>query len=280
MGALTLGLIAALCWGVHDTLVRYISQQVGVFPSLFPVLVTGCIMSAGLALALDTTGITAQARGLAVLSGIVFGITGLSFYKALSIGPVRLVAPVVASFPILSVGWAVTNGQGVSLWQWAAVLIIVGGCGVVAVTSEDADSTGRSRTSAVLWSILAAIGFATSFALGQQSMAAGTEMMAIATARVGAVAVVGGLALILRQSVIPARSALPILIVMGVLDAIAIGAIMLAGSFAFPYFASVAASTFGVFTIILAAVFLKEAVTGVQWLGIVVVFSAIGYLAI
>ncbi|WP_415402315.1 EamA family transporter [Tateyamaria sp. SN3-11] len=279
MGALTLGLIAAFCWGVHDTLVRYISQRVGVFPSLFPVLVTGCVMTAVLAVGLDTGSITSEAGWFAILSGIVFGVTGLSFYKALAIGPVRVVAPVVASFPILSVGWAVLNGQAVTGWQWLAVLVIVAGCGFVAVTSAEDETTGP-KASAIIWSVLAAVGFAASFALGQLSIAHGTEMMAIAMARIGAVAVVALLALVLRQSVIPVRGALPVLMVMGVLDAIAIGAVMLAGSFAYPAFASVAASTFGVLTIILAAVFLREAVARIQWAGILVVFAAIGYLAL
>ena len=279
MGALTLGLIAAFCWGVHDTLVRYISQRVGVFPSLFPVLVTGCVMTGLLALFLDTGNITARAGMLAILSGIVFGVTGLSFYKALAIGPVRVVAPVVASFPILSVGWAVVNGQAVTAWQWLAVLVIVGGCAFVAVTSAEDEGAGP-KTSAIFWSVLAAIGFALSFALGQVSIDEGTDLTAIAMARVGAVVVVVLLALVLRQPLMPVRSALPVLMVMGVLDAIAIGAVMLAGSYAYPAFASVAASTFGVLTIILAAVFLKEAVGRIQWVGIIVVFAAIGYLAL
>ncbi|WP_299685968.1 DMT family transporter [uncultured Tateyamaria sp.] len=278
MGALTLGLIAAFCWGVHDTLVRYISQKVGVFPSLFPVLVTGCVMTAVLSPALDTARIGGDATWLALLSGAVFGLTGLSFYQALKIGPVRVVAPIVASFPILSVGWAVANGQVVTGWQWLAVVVIVAGCSAVALTSVDRDTTGP-RASAVVWSILAAIGFAVSFALGQLSIAQGTEMTAIALARFGAVAVVVALALALRQPLLPVRRAVPVLIVMGVLDAIAIGAVMLAGGYAYPAFAAVAASTFGVLTIILAAVFLGEAVARAQWLGIVVVFAAIGYLA-
>jgi len=279
MGALTLGLIAAFCWGVHDTLVRYISQSVGVFPSLFPVLVTGCVMTGVLSLVLETQTIQASAAWYATLSGVVFGVTGLSFYKALAIGPVRVVAPVVASFPILSVGWAVVNGQAVTVWQWLAVVIIVGGCAWVAVTSAEDDANGPGG-SAVVWSVMAAIGFATSFALGQMSIAEGTEMSAIALARVGAVAVVAMLALVMRQSLWPGVGALPVLMVMGVLDAVAIGAVMLAGGYAYPAFASVAASTFGMLTIILAAVFLKEAVAGKQWIGILIVFAAIGYLAV
>ncbi|WP_299196371.1 DMT family transporter [uncultured Tateyamaria sp.] len=279
MGALTLGLIAAFCWGVHDTLVRYISQRVGVFQSLFPVLVSGCIATTILAGALGAGGLATDAAVSAVLSGVIFGLTGATFYKALAIGPVRVVAPIVASFPILSVGWAVTNGQTVTALQWIAVLIVVVGCGFVAATSKD-DTGAGAQPAAILWSALAAVGFAVSFAVGQLSVDGGSEMTAIAVARVAAVSVVGVAALILRQPVIPAKSALSVLAVMGVLDATAIGAVMLAGSFAYPAFASVAASTFGVLTIILAAVFLREAVARIQWFGILVVFVAIGYLAV
>ena len=279
MGALTLGLVAAFCWGVHDTLVRYISQRVGVFQSLFPVLVSGWVATTVLAVALGADGIATAAGGYAVASGITFGLTGAAFYRALAIGPVRVVAPIVASFPILSVGWAVMNGQAVTALQWCAVLVVVAGCGFVAATSKD-DAGAGARPSAIGWSVLAAIGFALSFALGQLSVEGGAEMTAIAVARVAAVCVVGLRALILRQSVVPERSALPILMVMGVLDATAIGAVMLAGSYAYPAFASVAASTFGVLTIILAALFLREAVARIQWVGILIVFAAIGYLAV
>ncbi|WP_299297043.1 DMT family transporter [uncultured Tateyamaria sp.] len=279
MGALTLGLIAALCWGVHDTLVRYISQRVGVFQSLFPVLVSGCIATTGLALILGAGGLAGNAGLYAAASGVIFGLTGAAFYRALAIGPVRVVAPIVAAFPILSVGWAVMNGQEVTVLQWGAVLIVVAGCGFVAATSKDEDGAG-AQPAAIMWSVLAAVGFSVSFAMGQLSVEGGAEMTAIAAARVGAVAVVGLLAVVLRQPVMPPASALPILVVMGVLDAIAIGAVMLAGSFAYPAFASVAASTFGVLTIILAAVFLREAVARIQWVGILIVFAAIGYLAV
>ncbi|WP_415918987.1 EamA family transporter [Tateyamaria sp. SN6-1] len=279
MGALTLGMIAAFCWGVHDTLVRYISQRVGVFQSLFPVLVSGCVATAALALILGAEGLPSDATGYAVASGVVFGLTGAAFYKALAIGPVRLVAPIVASFPILSVGWAVMNGQAVTGLQWLAVVVVVAGCGFVAATSKD-DTGAGTQPAAIVWSMLAAIGFAVSFALGQLSVSGGAEMTAIAVARVAAVGVVAAVALLARQSVIPERSALPILVIMGVLDATAIGAVMFAGTFAYPAFASVAASTFGVLTIILAAVFLREAVARVQWIGILIVFAAIGYLAV
>lgn len=279
MGALTLGLIAAFCWGVHDTLVRYISQRVGVFQSLFPVLVSGCIATTILAGTLGAGGLATDAAVYAVLSGVIFGLTGATFYKALAIGPVRVVAPIVASFPILSVGWAVMNGQTVTGFQWIAVLIVVTGCGFVAATSKD-DTGAGAQPAAILWSALAAIGFAVSFAVGQLSVEGGSEMTAIAVARVAAVGVVGAAALILRQPIVPAKSALLVLAVMGLLDATAIGAVMMAGSFAYPAFASVAASTFGVLTIILAAVFLREAVARIQWLGILVVFAAIGYLAV
>jgi len=45
-------------------------------------------------------------------------------------------------------------------------------------------------------------------------------------------------------------------------------------------FAAVAASTFGMITIILAWLFLKERMTPGQWFGVAICFFGIGYLAL
>ncbi len=48
MSALSLGLLAALCWGFHDLAVRYISQSVSVIAALMAVLVAGALLQFGL----------------------------------------------------------------------------------------------------------------------------------------------------------------------------------------------------------------------------------------
>jgi drug/metabolite transporter (DMT)-like permease len=47
-----------------------------------------------------------------------------------------------------------------------------------------------------------------------------------------------------------------------------------------PEYAVVASSIFGLITVILARIFLSETMTSRQWLGCLVTFAAIGYLAL
>ena len=44
MSSLALGAIAALAWGVHDILVRFVSQRVSVSAAMFTVLLTGIVL--------------------------------------------------------------------------------------------------------------------------------------------------------------------------------------------------------------------------------------------
>ena len=43
MGALELGLLAAMCWGFHDVCVRFISQKTPISACIFIVLIVGLI---------------------------------------------------------------------------------------------------------------------------------------------------------------------------------------------------------------------------------------------
>ncbi len=279
MGALTLGLIAAVCWGVHDICVRYVSHRTGILPAFFTVLFVGCLIVVPLAFWIDGEWPDSHATKFALMSGVMFGFAGTAHFKAFSIGPVRLVAPIIGAYPALSVGWAVFNGEPISILQWGAVFLIIGGVGFVAASSDE-EKSEQNTLEAILWSVLAGTCFAITFALGQIATAGGDELVTIAIARVAALGVVLAIAIALRSKFIPQRGQLPVLAMMGCLDATALGAVMIAGGQDNPEFAAVAASTFGLLTVVLAWLFLKEKMTARQWLGVLLVFAAIGYLAL
>ena len=109
---------------------------------------------------------------LALLSGALFGLAALAHYKAFSIGPVRLVAPIIGSYPILSVGWAMLTGTPISVLQWMAVGLVISGVGYVAI-SDDKEADWQDPKPAILWSIAAGTGFAITFAVGQAAVAHG-----------------------------------------------------------------------------------------------------------
>ncbi|MGB0438745.1 MAG: MBOAT family O-acyltransferase, partial [Paracoccaceae bacterium] len=139
MNALALGLIAALCWGIHDITIRYLSRSVPILAALLCVLVVGAVFQIGI-LGVRQPDVVIPMRALlyASLAGVAFLIASMGLYFAFERGPVRVVAPVIASYPILSIGFAVAGGSRVSLWQGLAVVVILVGVALVATPTSTA----------------------------------------------------------------------------------------------------------------------------------------------
>ena len=89
----------------------------------------------------------------------------------------------------------------------------------------------------------------------------------------------GALALIFRAPVRALGGAGPTLVMMGVLDAGAIGLVTASASLPNPEYAAISSSLFGVLTILLAWKILKESVAPLQWAGIATVFGGIAVLS-
>lgn len=281
MLALGLGLIAALCWGIHDVCVRKVSQDTPLMASLLTVLVAGTVFQAAILLVSGEGGsIPHPAQTYAILSGICFLIASLGLYGAFQRGPVRLVAPIIASFPILSVGWAAARGTHISAMEWGAVLAVLLGVSIVAILSDDGASDTPPRGRTILYSIIASIGFGSTFAIGQLATEIAAELPVSLITRVTSILLLIALMMFWRLPFWPGRAALPILIVMGCLDGIALLSVLSAGGLPDAQYAAVASSVFGLLTIVMAWMFLKERMTLVQWGGVALSFSGIGYLAL
>lgn len=280
MNALALGLLAALAWGVHDLCVRHVSQRTSILAALATVLAVGAALVLPVAVWHgDWQAMTATAYGFAGLSGLLFSLACLGLYKAFEIGPVRLVAPVVGAYPVLTMALAGLGGATVTGGQWLAALAVIFGIGIVGALTHEGDSNG-SRGIAISWAVLGAVGFAGTFAAGQYAARAGADLPVLMATRICALMFVLAPLLLARAGMEGVSRQLPLLAAMGALDAVALGAIMLASDLPNPQFAAVAAATFGVITIILASLLFKERMRGGQWIGVVLTFVGIGYLAL
>lgn len=281
MSALFLGLIAALCWGFHDICVRFLSQKTPITGCIFVVLTTGLIFHLGL---MTITGgfqpITSQAIWLSLAAGVFFVIATFGLYFAFQRGPVRVVAPLIAAYPILSVAWATLNGTAISPLQWVAVLAIVIGVAVVAALSDTSNDEAPPLGPTVLYSLIAAVGFAGTFALGQMAADLTHEMPSTLVTRVLAVSLTALILVVAKQPFWPGKSAMPWLIAMGCADGVALWCVLSAGALPDAQYASVASSMFGLLTIVLAWAFLKERMTLPQWGGCILAFAGVGYLAL
>lgn len=280
MLALIAGLTAACAWAVHDLLVRKIGQEAAILPMMLVVLAAGSVALVGPALIWGSWGqMTGPALGYAVGAGFayVLGMGGL--YRAFSLAPVRLVAPILGSFPMISLGFAALGGKAVSGAEVAAVLAIVGGIAVVALTSGEGHAGTSRPGTAMLWSAAGTVGFATTFWFAQEAARLGGEWPAILLPRLVAMVLVGGLILANRSPVGQLRGSGRLLMMMGVLDAFAIGLVTASASLPNPEYAAISSSLFGVLTILLAWRILKERVAPMQWAGIVTVFVGIAVLS-
>jgi len=277
MLSLLFGLIAALCWGLHDFLVRKVSQHGTAAPLLFVVMTAGALALAPLSVLTGWQDMTPRATLIAMASGVSFAGASLGLFRAFAIGPVRLVAPICGAFPMVTMGLALLQGRSIPALEWIAVLAVIAGIGLVA--RQSGDTVSPNRRAAILWAGFGALCFALTFHLGQIAAEAGGELPATLISRLVALSLVTIYLLTSRTSLAPTRPYLKTLGLMGLLDATALTCVLAAGSLPHPEYAAVASAIFGIITILLAWRFLHERMQPIQWLGVVVVFAGIATLA-
>ncbi|MEO8243162.1 MAG: DMT family transporter [bacterium] len=277
MAALLMGLVAALAWGVHDLLVRRIAQGAEVMP----------MVAVEMAVAALWTGLLAVAFGSwdgggawpAMASGVIYCVGIYGLYKAFALAPVRLVTPIMASFPLLSLALAVAEGRTVTPGDWLASVAVVGGIVVVAAFYRADGMSADHKGRAMLWALVGAAGFGGSFAFGQMATRAGDSLTMIALGRATSVVVMALVVVAGRYPLAPLRPFRMPLVAIGTLDGLALALVFGAGHLPHAEYAAVTASLFGVVTILLAWRFLGEKVSPGQWFGIAVIFAAVAKLS-
>ena len=206
----------------------------------------------------------------------------MCLFAALASGPISLAIPVAMSYPASTVVVFAAVGIYPTLHQLFAVLAILGGAALVAVTepAETHSATpGRIRRT-ITFALLAHVIFLFSVLAGQS---ASQEIGALQSAWVSRI---GGTALVLPFLFFGGKisqislGALPLIAAMGLLDVLGMSALFAAGRTEQPELATVCSAAAGAITVILAAVFLKETVRPGRWVGIALVFSGVSALSL
>lgn len=281
MSALSLGIIAAFAWGFHDICVRYLSQRTPLMASLLVVLIFGLLFHIGVMVVDDGFApLTPQTTWMALVSGTFFLMASLGLYGAFQRGPVKLVAPIIASYPVLSLAWALARGAQITAWQWGAVIAIIVGVSLVAALAQHDDEDNPPAGPTIAFSLVAAVGFAGTFAVGQYASEISGHLPVTLVTRIMALALLIGAMGALHLPFWAGWRALPVLALMGIADGIALLCLLAAGGLPDAQYAAVASSCFGLLTILMAWTFLREKMTPPQWVGCAIAFSGIGYLAL
>lgn len=247
---------------------------------LLSVLAIGAGLQAAALLISGTNPVRVDALVLAVSAGIAFLLANVGLYYSFARGPVRLVSPIIACFSVISVGIAVLEGTQLQISHAIAIGVLMLGITIVGLFTPEDDQEFPSLGPTIGFAVLAAFGFAGTFKLGQLAAEASTDLSASLISRLTALVLLGSVLSWSGKPIAPGWAAVLPLIGMGILDSVAIFSVISAAPLPNPEYAAVATSTFGLLTIVLAWGLLKEAMSTAQWVGCLLAFSAVGYLAL
>ena len=284
MSAALWGLMTACSWGGSDFLARFSGRAIGHRLTLLGMLTVGSVAlslfvwASGLSLVWDSRGLW-----LLLLTGVGIMFATLMLYHALARGPVTVVSPIVGSYPALNVVLALVLGVRPSAIEWAAMLGVMLGVAVVARAARSFEQYGIYDREFLRRSILIALGSAFWFAVGIAAAQHAAEIYGeLQTVLFGRWISLAALALLLlwrRETVrLPARI-LPLLLLQGLLDSGGYLTLLYGSSGEGAVIAVVVSSCFGAVTVLLARIFLREAMSLAQWLGILLIIAGVATLS-
>ncbi len=278
------GAFAALSLGTGDFAGRYSARALGPGVAYFAVLTVGSVILSGW-VALSDLALVPDFRHawLLLINGVATAVMTVLLYAGLARGPVGVVAPFVASHPVLVIAFWVALGAAPSPLQWIAMAATIGGVVIVAKAAGEARVRSPVLAAELRMTLLLAGGACLAHAVmvvsGQAAVAHYGELQTLWLGRLIGLAALGLTFLLRRRAPrIPLRW-VPLVAAQGVLDAAGY-MILFAGSQGVGReIAAVTASAFGAVTTILARVVLREAMSGIQWVGVAVIFLSIAVLS-
>jgi len=288
MGIL-LGLATALSWGSADFFARYATRKMGTFRTMLYMQFFGFLLITIALRWLGGWGHLADGSGWrpwawGILAGLLNTSSTLALYRSFEIGKMSIVAPISASYPVLTTLLSVLTGERLTLLRIVGIALAVLGVILVARGEakhpESAATEGNEDSASNLgvgWALLSATGFGVMFwLLGVRVVPAVGSGPSVWIIRLTSCILTFFVILMFRQSIaLPARRDTPWILGVGLLDT---GAYVL-NNFGMRLeqvsVVSVLASLYGAVTVAMAAILLRESVARLQWLGIALIFAGV-----
>lgn len=289
MGIL-LGLATALSWGSADLFARFATRRIGTFRTMLYMQMCGfCLLTlvmprlGGWGHLFDGSGWRPWAWG--ILAGVLNTSSTLALYRSFEIGKLSIVAPISASYPVLTMLLSALSGERLTPLRLFGLVLTIAGVILVArgeqspddVNPIDGATNPGKKHLGVGWALFSALGFGIMFwLLGLRVVPLLGSASSVWIIRLTSVLTTALVMLFAGQSgVLPLRRDMPLLVGVGMLDTCAYvfnnyGMVLEQTSVV-----SVLASLYGAVTVALAALLLREKVAASQWLGIFAIFVGI-----
>ena len=134
--SLLLGVLAALGWGVADFVAAVVSKRLGILRTIVGVHLVSIPVAAVYFFAVSDISLVSLTHWavLLLISAVSF-IVYIVFYKALQVGPVAVVSPIVSAYAVVVIVLAfIFTGERLSVMQGVAVSASVGGIVLASVS--------------------------------------------------------------------------------------------------------------------------------------------------
>ena len=275
------GLGAALAWGTADYCAKHASEEFGFWPTVWGMNAVGAV---ALGIWWAAGGVSVQPEQWRWLGELGVGnpVGGIFFYYALEFGPLVLVSPITAAYPVVSAVLAFfISGERLGPVMLLAVGGVIAGTLLASMGGQRNPAAAHPRRTSALWAAVGgALVFGTVFYfLAAGAGASGTTAPVLVFRWVGAI--------LLALPLLTGRG-LPLRALIGSRWLWATG---LLDSFAYVLYAtgarhlqvsvvSALSGLFSVWTLVLAVMFLRERLGWRQWWGVGFIFASIALLAI
>lgn len=284
------GLTTALCWGSADLLARFATRSVGTFRTMLYMQFVGCVLLSLAMPRLGGWGHLADGSGWqpwawGILAGCLNTTATLTLYRSFEIGKMSIVAPVSASYPMLTMLLSVMTGERLTVGRIIGIALTIAGVVLVASgekVSGDANVSDPGKPAAkghrgVGWALCSAAGFGVMFwLLGIRVIPVVGSAPSVWIIRLTSFVATALVMLAARQSLaVPSRKAMPLVVGIGLLDTSAYVFNNYGMRMEQVSVVSVLASLYGAVTVALAALILREPVSRMQWAGIGAIFAGI-----
>ena len=281
MSAVWLSLVAAAAYGLSDFVGGSASRRASAWAVALTAQAGALVVVVALA---ATTGGRPGPADLAwgVLAGVGNGVGAAFLYRGLGSGRMGVVAPVSGVGAVtLPVVVGLLLGERPGPLVWAGLLAAVPA--IWLVTREPAGGPSPSALDAPATGlrdgVLAGLGFGTLF-VGLSQVGPDAGLWPLALNQAVAVAVVLAVATALHADRVPTRAAASLGLVAGVLAAVATALFLVASRTGYLAVTAVITSLYPAFTVVLAAVALRERVHRVQAVGLALCAVAVVLVAL
>jgi drug/metabolite transporter (DMT)-like permease len=269
-----LSLIAAVAWTMANYWLVPLSKTVDAYVASLVILVGNGLCTIPLALALDGVPGSGQLGplGYAVLAGVLEVGGFLFFFRALELGELAVVAPIIGLEGGIAALLVFAFGERVgALVVLGLAIALLGGC-------LSAAAGGRRTAAGALPAAGAAVCFGGMFALYAAAEDLG-PVSVVAGGRLSALSLLAALVL-WRGARLPSRAVTKRLLALGVLDATAFVCYSYAASRGPVSVAAVVAGQFSTLSAVVGIVLLRERLRPHQYLGILLAGAGTALLAL